>query len=312
MSSFLLPVALLSTFGAVALLTVGVAYSKAQRKQALKVLEAQVGPASMNLREQEMDASLMDRGIIPLASRFAGLALKLTPMDSRDRIAKKLTLAGSPAGWDAEKIMGIKLVGMVVMVALGLMITSGMQGPPILPIAVLGLCFALGYFGPNALLDHKAEARQEEMRKTLPDTMDLLTISVEAGLGFDAAMVQVVQNVPGALSHEFSRMLQEMRLGIARVEAFRHLAKRTNIEELSSFILAMIQADTFGVSISKVLRAQAKELRTKRRQRAEEKAMRVPIKILFPLIFCILPALFVVVLGPGAIRIAENLFGITS
>lgn len=312
MSSLLLPVALLSTFGAVALLTVGLAYSRGQRKQALKVLQAQVGPATMNLREQDMDASLMERGIIPLASRFAGAALKLTPMDARERIAKKLALAGSPPGWDAEKIMGIKLVGTIFMLALGFMITSGLEGPPIIPVAVLGLCFALGYFGPNAILDHKAEARQEEMRRTLPDSMDLLTISVEAGLGFDAAMVQVVQNVPGSLSLEFSRMLQEMRLGVARVEAFRHLANRTNIEELSSFILAMIQADTFGVSISKVLRAQAKELRTKRRQRAEEKAMRVPIKILFPLILCILPALFVVVLGPGAIRIAENLFGIST
>jgi tight adherence protein C len=140
--------------------------------------------------------------------------------------------------------------------------------------------------------------------------MDLLTISVEAGLGFDAALVQVISNTPGPLSEEFSRLLQEMRLGHSRVQAFKNLQGRTDVDELASFILAMIQADTFGVSIAKVLREQAKELRTKRRQRAEEAAMKVPIKILFPLIFCVLPALFIVILGPGAIRIAENLFGI--
>jgi tight adherence protein C len=143
----------------------------------------------------------------------------------------------------------------------------------------------------------------------MPDTMDLLTISVEAGLSFDAALAHVRKNVPGPLSDEIGRMLHEMQLGVSRVEAFRHLADRTDVEELKAFVLSMVQADTFGISVGKVLRAQAKELRMKRRQRAEEAAMKVPVKMLFPLIFCILPAMFIVMVGPGVIRIMRAFSG---
>jgi tight adherence protein C len=139
--------------------------------------------------------------------------------------------------------------------------------------------------------------------------MDLLTISVEAGLGFDSALAQVVKHVPGPLTEEISRMMQEVQLGATRGEAFRHLGERSNVEELKSFVLAMVQADIFGISVSKVLRAQAKELRTRRRQRAERTAMQIPVKILFPMILCVMPALFIVVIGPGAIRIAESFAG---
>ena len=140
--------------------------------------------------------------------------------------------------------------------------------------------------------------------------MDLLTISVEAGLGFDAALAHVRRNVPGPLSDEFARMLQEMQLGVSRVDAFRHLSDRTDVDELRAFVLAMIQADVFGVSIAKVLRAQAKELRVKRRQRAEEKAQKLPVKLLFPLLFGILPSMFVVIVGPGVIRMLHSFLGI--
>jgi tight adherence protein C len=159
------------------------------------------------------------------------------------------------------------------------------------------------------VLTGHAQRRQEQIRRALPDSMDLLTISVEAGLGFDAAMAQVVKNVPGPLSHEFARMLHEMQLGVSRDDAFRKLADRTNVDELKAFVIAMIQANKFGVGVANVLRAQAKELRTKRKQRAERKAMQTPVKILFPLIFCVLPALFVVVIGPGAIRIIMSFSG---
>ena len=162
---------------------------------------------------------------------------------------------------------------------------------------------------PDSILSRAVEARQGAIRKALPDTMDLLTISVEAGLGFDAAMAQVVHNVPGPLSEELARMLQEVQLGASRADAFRHLGQRSNVDEMNAFVLAMIQADIFGVSISKVLRAQAKELRIKRRQNAERIAMQIPVKILFPMIFCVMPALFVVVVGPGAIRIVQNFLG---
>ena len=136
------------------------------------------------------------------------------------------------------------------------------------------------------------------------------TIAVEAGLGFDAAMAHVRRNVPGPLSDEIGRMLQEIQLGIPRVDAFRDLAARTDVDELRAFVLAMVQADVFGVSISKVLRAQAKEMRTKRRQRAEQAGMQLPVKLIFPTLLCIMPALFVVVLGPGVIRISNSLLNV--
>jgi hypothetical protein len=139
------------------------------------------------------------------------------------------------------------------------------------------------------------------MLKALPDTLDLLVISVEAGLGFDSALARVVQTVPGPLSEEFFRMLQETRVGVSRRDAMRHLMDRTDLDELRSFLLAMMQAEAFGVTIARVLRVQADEMRVKRRQRAQEKAFAAPVKLVFPLVFCIFPSLFIVLLGPAAI-----------
>ncbi len=165
----------------------------------------------------------------------------------------------------------------------------------------------MGFILPDSVLNRRVDERQREILKTLSDTLDLLTISVEAGLSLNAAIAQVVQNVPGVLSSEFARMLQEIQLGVPRSDAFRHLAERTDVEELNAFALAMIQADVFGVSIASVLRTQAQQLRIKRRQRAEAKAQQTPVKIVFPLVLCVLPALFVVIIGPGAIRIAHSI-----
>ena len=195
------------------------------------------------------------------------------------------------------------VAGTVVGIALGATVGKGVF------VVVLPLIFGLyGLYFPMTVLDRKVKARQQEIVKALPDTMDLLTISVEAGLGFDAALAHVTKNVPGPLSLEIGRMLHEVQLGISRLDAFKHLAERTDVEELNSFVMSMVQADLFGVSISSVLRAQAKEQRAKRRQRAERKAMQLPTKLVFPLIFCILPALLVVIIGPGGVRIYHGLF----
>ena len=309
MSEVYLPIALLATFAAVMLGSVAIELTVAEKRKAVRVLEAQVGQLAANLRHEELSRSFIERVLFPVARALTSTARRLTPLDLRRRLDRKLTLAGSPAGWDAERVSAFKLMGLAAgkITAFGL---AGLAGDVTGGTVMMALLFGgIGYFAPDAVLSGRAQHRQEGVRKALPDSMDLLTISVEAGLGFDAAVAQVVRNVPGPLSHELGRMLQEMQLGVSRDEAFRKLADRTDVEELRAFVISMIQANKFGVGVANVLRAQAKELRTKRKQRAERKAMQTLVKILFPLIFCVLPALFVVVMGPGAIRIFIAFFG---
>ncbi len=309
MSSIYIPLAMIATFAAVMLGGIAIEITVSERRRAVQVLQNQVGHIAANLRQEELSRSFLDRVLFPVVKGLGSTAKRLTPLDMRRRIDHKLVLAGSPAGWDAEKVAAIKIIcaagAKVTVFTLGTM-AGNAKGSTLLMTLFFG---AIGYFTPDAILSGKAQRRQELIRRALPDSMDLLTISVEAGLGFDAAMAQVTRNVPGPLSHEFGRMLHEMQLGVSRDDAFRKLADRTNVDELKAFVISMIQANRFGVGVANVLRAQAKELRMKRKQRAERKAMQTPVKILFPLIFCVLPALFVVVMGPGAIRIFVSFFG---
>jgi len=173
-------------------------------------------------------------------------------------------------------------------------------------LGLTGLVLALFVMGPDAILNRKVEERQYAVRTKLPDVMDLLVISVEAGLGFEQALDRTVAAVPGPLTEEFARMLGEVRAGSSRADAMRALDARTNIPEIRSFVLAILQADTFGVSIGRVLRAQADEMRIKRRQLAQERAQKAPVKMLIPMVFCIFPSLFVIVLGPAALSIVDS------
>ena len=175
-----------------------------------------------------------------------------------------------------------------------------------LPLVVFAFLTMASVVGPDAILNRKMEERQEIIRKRLPDILDLLTISVEAGLGFDQALDRTVSAVPGPMSDEFARMLGEVRAGASRSDAMRAMDERIDVPEVRSFVLAILQADTFGVSIGRVLRAQADEMRIKRRQLAQEQALKAPVKMLFPMVFCIFPALFVVVIGPAVINISKN------
>jgi tight adherence protein C len=313
MSSLLLPLGLIAMFGSILLTGVVVESLLAQRRRAVDVLESQITPPARttDLRQVELQQPFLQRVLIPFVSGLGSVARRITPADMRRRIARKLVLAGSPAGWDAEKVAALKVFGTIGggFLGLALAILAGLS--PTLRLGAAAFGAAFGYLLPGAGLGQRVIERQDAIRRALPDTIDLLTISVEAGLGFDAALSQVGTNVPGPLSQEIGRMLQEMRIGVSRAEAFRHLSERTDVDELNGFTLAMIQADRFGVSIAGVLRAQAKEMRTKRRQVAEERAQRLPINLLFPLIFCILPAMFVVILGPGVIRFLESFLGIT-
>lgn len=303
-----LPLILIATFSSVVLGGIAVEVTVSQKRRASRVFQAQVGNLA-NMREEQLAASFTERVLFPMTKGFAAAARRLTPIGLRKRIERKLVLAGSPAMWDAERVAGFKVFGLVGGVAFAFLITGLGNGLNPRTLAVCALFGGIGYFGPDAILGGRAQRRQMEIQKALPDTMDLLTISVEAGLGFDAALAQVMRNVPGPLSQEIGRMLHEMQLGMSRVDALRKLSDRTDVDELRAWVLSMIQANRFGVGVANVLRAQARELRLKRKQRAERKAMQTPVKILFPLIFCVLPALFVVVMGPGAIRIFESFAG---
>jgi tight adherence protein C len=185
-----------------------------------------------------------------------------------------------------------------------------MFGIPFLPTLVLVILAALGgYQAPNFYLYQRGYNRKEQLQRDLPDAIDLLTISVESGLGFDQAVQQVARNTEGPLADEFARMLQEMQIGRSRSSALRQLGERTDLPELRAFVSAMVQADAFGIPVGQVLRVQSSEIRVKRRQWAEEKAQKVPVKILIPMIFCILPCLFLAVLGPAGITIYDNFSG---
>jgi tight adherence protein C len=313
MSSIWLALSLIGTFLTVFLIGVIVDMLQKERNRPMALLQSQLGPvtdaSTVNLREQELQGSVLDRLFLPAAKKLGRTFVRLTPLDLNTRINELLVLAGSPAAWDAERVVALKIIGAVAGAVGGALLMAIAPLPlPVrgLMVVILGL---IGYTLPSAQLRATANARQKGIMRQLPDVMDLLTISVEAGLGLDAAIAQVTANVPGPLSQELSRLSQEIQIGVSRSEAFRHLGERTNIPELRGFTLAMIQADLFGVSIANVLRAQSRELRQKRRQRAEEIAQKIPVKLLFPMIFLVLPATFIVVLGPGAIKIYEQFFG---
>ena len=310
MSEIWLVLAVASAFFAIVLAGLAVESGSSEKKRALRLLESQVsGSETVNLREQELTKNFGQRVLVPVVGTAGRVARRVTPLDTRDRVAKKIQLAGGVSGWDAERVLAFKVIGAVCGIAAGFAASSVLAASPFISIVAIALLAFVGFVLPDVVLNRKVEERQREILKTLSDTLDLLTISVEAGLSLNAAIAQVVQNVPGVLSAEFARMLQEIQLGVPRSEAFRHLADRTDVEELNGFSLAMIQADVFGVSIASVLRTQAQQLRIKRRQAAEAKAQQTPVKIVFPLVLCILPALFVVIIGPGAIRIMTQLLG---
>ena len=253
----------------------------------------------------ELDRPFGERVVSPSMGHLTNLGHRFTAGDQADRMKHRLELAGNPPGWDVDRVIAFKVLGMFAGLVLGVFIGFFLLGG-LLPAIAATVGFALlGFYLPNIILYQSAFNRSEQIRKDLPDALDLLTISVEAGLAFDAAVSQVARNTDGPLADEFFRVLQEMQIGMGRTEAMRALGERTDVDELQGFVTSMVQADAFGIPIANVLRVQAKEMRVKRSQRAEEQAQKVPVKILFPLIFCILPCLFIVVLGPAAINIYD-------
>jgi tight adherence protein C len=256
--------------------------------------------------KNEFDRPFGERVLEPLYARLQALGRRITGADQVERIRQRLDKAGNPAGWTVDrvatgKVLGV-ICGFVFAVLFAVMIDKGWGVTALL--AVSGA--VLGFNGPTIYLYNEATKRDATMQKEIADAIDLLTISVEAGLGFDAALQQVARNTEGPLALEFARVLQEMQIGRGRTDALRALGDRTSIPEIRGFISAMVQADSFGIPIGQVLRVQSKEMRVKRRQRAEEKAAQVPVKIMVPVVLFILPCLFIVVIGPAAINIAHS------
>ena len=269
------------------------------------------GSGSYSLEAQKLDLqTFAERVVRPSLTWLLNLVKKVTPIEIVNYYKHQIVFAGSPRDLNVDKFLSLKvlftLFGLVILILLAVM--SSISKSKIIFPGLLLIPFA--FFLPDLWLIMKAEKRQKEIRLALPDTLDLLTISVEAGLGFDAALTKVIKNSKGPLAEECSKMLSESQIGVSREEALKNLAERSNSTDLRAFVTAMIQADIFGISISKVLRTQAGQIRLKRRQKAEEIAMKAPVKIVFPVVLCIFPSLFVVILGPAAIRIYFTLLPI--
>lgn len=302
------------TLGASTVFAAGVvtcAYALSLRQAPLTVRErleslgsATNKPSIRALEELELARPFADRVIKPFLKRTSMLAGRFAPGSNAQAIASKLAMAGNPRNLTVETFLGLKVVAAVVLALLAL----GAQFllPPLIaaPTLVMTSFYTLlagvaGFFFPDLWIKDEARKRQKAIRKALPDTIDVLSISVEAGLGLDAALGRICQKTHTPLTVEFEKYLTEMRLGKSRREALRQIQARTGVDDLNTFISAIIQADQLGVSIAKILRVQADQLRVKRRQRAEQLAQKAPLKMLFPMILFIFPSVFVVILGPA-------------
>lgn len=265
------------------------------------------------LEEIELSQPFTERILLPLLRGLAQFATRLTPRQSMEAVQHKLDLAGNPSGWGPREFMGVRLLSALLLGGLGLALFLLAQNLTFFRrILLAGALLALGYYLPVLWLGAKIRSRQQSIIKSLPDALDLLTICVEAGLGFDAAMIRVAEKWDNNLCLAFTRVLQEMQLGKLRREALRDMSDRMEVRDVSTFVAAIIQADQLGVSIARVLQIQSDQMRVRRRQRAEELARSAQIKILPPVAFLIFPAILIVLLGPALISfmVMDNpLFG---
>lgn len=257
---------------------------------ALRNIQANLGQRARNAAPQN------------LAAEFGAIARKVTPVGYVAWLDKQLAAVGRPKEWPLERLLIVKPMLALGAGALGLF--NFLASPAPARFAILIAALAFGYFAPDLLVRSNAEKRRAKIRQELPNTLDQMLISVQAGLGFEAAMARTAQNGSGPLADEMTRTLQDMQVGRSRKEAYLAMSDRVDVPDLRSFIRAIVQADAYGIAIAKVLKVQANEMRLKRRQRAEEHAMKIPVKILFPLIFFIFPTLFIILLGPAVMNIA--------
>ncbi len=259
------------------------------------------GSRPRTLAEIELEQPFSDRVVSPAIRGMAAMIGRFAPQKNVEAMRHKLDLAGNPNNWTPADVLGVRGMAAVITVIIVIIPLAllGTQLPQVLLFGGIG--GILGFYLPIFWLNAKIRQRKHDILKALPDALDLLTISVEAGLGFDAAMVKVTEKWDNELSRAFARVNAEIRLGKLRREALRDMANRTDVPDVSNFIAAVIQADQLGVSLAKVLRIQSDQMRIKRRQRAEEQAAQAPVKMMFPLVFLIFPSIFIVLLGPAVL-----------
>jgi len=262
----------------------------------------------ITLEEIELSQPITERILVPMAEKIGELTERFTPQNAIERTEKKLELAGNPPGldptifWASRFIAAVAVAGLLLFVfSMGTMAWS--WGRKLMMTALFSV---IGFFMPQLLLQSKINSRQDEIRKSMPDALDLLTICVQAGLGFDAAMAKVAEKWEDALSDEFARVLREVQLGSVRKQALRNMSERIGIAEMTSFVAAIIQSEQLGVSMAKVLRIQSDQMRTRRRQIAEEKAQQAPVKMLFPMALLIFPSLLIILLGPAGLQLKDS------
>lgn len=261
------------------------------------------------VEEGELAGSFMDRVGRQLFTNMGGLGHRFTPAGYVDKVRQKFIMAGRDSTAEVDRFLAGRVLSLLAVpfIIVFFYVWNPLAFEGMTRLMIVGLSLAIILLGPEAKLTRAVESRQQSILQDLPDILDLLTISVEAGLGFEQALDRTIATVPGPLSTEFARMLGETRAGSSRADAMRAMDARIDISEVRSFVLAVLQADTFGVSIGRVLRAQADEMRIRRRQRAQEMAQKAPVKMLIPMVLCIFPALFVVILVPAMISIMGNL-----
>jgi len=259
----------------------------------------------LSLEEQELQLPFSERFVRPFIERIGRVVSDRTPEKARTDLQNKLNLAGRPFGLSPSDFTLARYIGAVLMLGIGLLLGVMLQNILWL-FLVPAAGAAFGYFYPALWLSQKVRGRRKEIQLALPDALDLLTIAVEAGLGFDAAIARVTDKFRNALSDEFGQVLQETRLGRPRLEAMDDMGRRTGVEDLHNFVQAVIQSEQMGVGIARILRIQSDEIRRRRRQRAQEKAAQASLKMLFPMVGCIFPTLWIILLGPGVLGVIQS------
>ena len=271
-----------------------------------RLTEFSTAPAA-TLEELELQRPLFDRTLRPVVNRMSGVATRMTSPRTVTKTNRRLLMAGEPGGMRTTEFVAVKLLFAGASLLIGFLLFGVFGGGGLVGIVIAAALGGLFYLLPEFWLSRTVSGRQQRILLALPDTLDLLVISVKAGLGFDGALAKVVEKTQGPLAEEFQRALSEIRVGKPRREALRDMAARVEVQPLTNFVGAIIQADTLGVAISQVLQVQSEQLRIERRQRAEELAAKAPIKMLFPLVGCIFPSMFIVILGPAVILIIQGM-----